>query len=268
MVEAPGSDRYALDDLIGERTKTGSSPKPQPRHSAPTTRFRARAFVALGVALAAVVGTVLFFVMRGNKERAIPDPTEIQSTTPAPGTPTFDFDVASVQGISASAEGEREAVDAVAEEAGDDIARLLSRMYSFGFLDRTNWQEGNYNEVYGYFTGDAQVAAQEEARSLTLGPNGGETYEDVPGASGTVKVKVLVDGDGNPATAIASTSFVAEAEAKDGKDTLLVSRGDFFMEATPAGWTIYGFDVDRFNQAAKPADPQGEEETAAPEETG
>jgi hypothetical protein len=155
--------------------------------------------------------------------------------------------------VATSANSKMSDLKPKADESAQEIAQTLDRMYSLAFLDPSNWQNGTYDNVYGFFDlGKAQKRASQDAALLTLGAGAGDQYSTVLPKTGTLKVRVLMDQSGNPYLAVAIAHFVANATDKSGSgQTAVVSTGQYFMHIQEGGWTISGYNVERNDHPVK-----------------
>jgi hypothetical protein len=214
---------------------------PQPT---PQTFRRRRALLIVGVLVALVVAAVVFFVVKpfggGGKHE-----TDQHGPKPSDRTPDFEFREAGAD-IVAGAAGTSKGKVTEARKQGKEIAIVLNRLYSLAFLDPQDWKSGNYDVVFGFFDlGTVKQRAEADAGTLTLGPDAGKTFSDVQPRGGTLRVRILLNKGGHADTADASVLFRADAKGKDGSDTLIVSRGHYFMQIREGGWTVVAYDVRR-----------------------
>jgi hypothetical protein len=223
------------------------------RHALPFSRWRAAAYVVLPVLL--VAGGVAFFLLRSSGTKPVGEITDTGS--PSQQTPPFDFKLLAATAIPASATVKASELKPVADRSAQEIATTLDRLYSLAFLDPSNWQKGDYQNVYGFFDlGKAQKIAQRDTTLLTLGSGAGTEFASVRPGAGTLKVRVLMDPSGNAFTAVAFAHFSARArDLKSGGDTLVVSSAQYFMHVQEGGWTIYAYRVERNDHAVKSTSP-------------
>ncbi len=235
-VEVPATRRYPSPVLS------------EARHALPLSRWRAAAFVVL---ILLIGGALAFFLLRGGPEKK--PPGQVTDTgTVSPTTPDFDFELLGSKAIASSTKTTAKELKPAADASASEIATTLTRMYSLAFLDPTNWQKGDYNNVFGFFDlGKAQKKAARDAALLTLGPGAGEQFETVLPAHGTLNVRVLMDPSGNAFTAVAIAHFAARATLKAGGTTVVVSTAQYFMHIQEGGWTIYCYNVERNDHPVK-----------------
>src|SRR5262249_43982445 len=125
------------------------------------------------------------------------------------------------------------------QKAAQDIRNTLSNMYTVAFTDPDHWKSGDYATVYGFFaTGRPAASAQKDSATLTLGPNAGDTYDQVDPKYASVVVKILTDKGGEPFTAAATTDFTANAKKKDGSTMVIKSHATYYLQRGEGGWII------------------------------
>lgn len=139
-----------------------------------------------------------------------------------------------------------------AEQVAGEVARVIDDLYTAAFLDFDNWEVGEYEEVWAVFDPGAQPAAQENVATLTLGQSAGDLYDEVARPKGRLTVKVLMDGEDAPASAVAIVTFTVRAKHGDGSYTLVTSKGQYFLRQDADGWTIYSFSVGREDREVVP----------------
>ena len=135
--------------------------------------------------------------------------------------------------------------DAAARDVGAQVSETMTTLYTEAFLDPANWRGGSYDEVWPLFEEGSQAAAQQDGMTLTLGPSAGDQFDRDDQPVGTLNVKVLLDRENQPATAVAIVKFKALAGAKDGTTTAVVSTGQYFLRSASDGWLVYAFSVSR-----------------------
>ncbi len=207
------------------------------------------ALFVIPVALVAII-VVLILVLSGGGAIPIVGGGNDQDDS----VPAFDFNVKKALAVATVAEADTAALSASAEQVGNEITPAIDDLFTNAFLDPTNWREGDYEEVFGAFSPEAQPAAQQNVETLTLGAAAGDVFEDVEPDKGTLAFDVLFDPEANPNTAVVTFHFVALGERTDGTFVKLVSDGQFFLKDLE-GWKITAFDVTRSDREAKPPSP-------------
>jgi hypothetical protein len=162
----------------------------------------------------------------------------IQLGEPEHPVPDFSFDLSKVNGTAPGGDVSSQTVEAAAE----GIRETLDAMYVAGFVDPGKWEGGTYPEVLEQFTEPATERASEQLAYLTLG-GGSDRIAFVEPALGTLRVRVLLGEDGDPAGAVATARFVGDGELDDGGPMFVIHDGTYFLEPGDGGWLISGFDA-------------------------
>src|SRR5205814_5677455 len=91
-------------------------------------------------------------------------------------------------------------------------------------------------KIKDLFTGGAQDQLDGDVKTLTLGPNAGDTYKSVDPHTSTVKVRVLTDARGNAIRASGALTFTGLATHSDGTYSAVTVTGTaIFVQAGGAG---------------------------------
>jgi hypothetical protein len=194
-----------------------------------------------------LVGVVMLLTLRGG---AVP----ILGGGQDEATPPFDFTVKGAKAVPTSPEADEDALDASADQIVQDVTPTIDDLYTFAFLDPSNWQDGEYDEAFESFANGAQQTAQGSADVLTLGADAGDVYKTVEPQKSTLAYQVLFDKDGNPDTVVATVVFRALGERKDGTYTAILSEGTLFLRDVD-GWKVTAFDVTRGDEETEPPSP-------------
>jgi hypothetical protein len=160
-----------------------------------------------------------------------------------PATPPFGFDDTSRKLVRTSPEPmgsrHRRASVAAATEAED----VLTDLYTEGFLDPANWEQGSYADAFGGFARGARDRAETHPGPLTAGPGAGDRYERIEPRSGRIATRILLDRQGAPVLLVSVVRFTAVATGTD--EVVLRSVGQYFFERVGRAWRIVSFDVTR-----------------------
>lgn len=151
-----------------------------------------------------------------------------------------------------------------ATAAAHQATKTLTELYTEAFLDPANWRDGVYRQVWPLFDGQAAAAAQGSIQTLTAGTTAGSTFDAIQPANAKLSFKVLMDDKGMPSTIVGIVHFSANATRKDGRLTALVSVGQYFLHATPSGWRIFSYEVNREDHVKAPTPGPSVTPTAAP----
>ena len=166
-------------------------------------------------------------------------------------TPAFGFEKATREVIR-TAPGrlkrrQREANARVANAARD----ILDDLYTEGFLDPANWEQGVYAEAFRGFAGAAREQAEERLGLLTAGARAGDRYEEIRPVSGRINTRILLDRGGTPTLVVSVVRFSAAADGPE--PVVFRSRGQFFFERIGGSWKIVSFHVTRADRPRKSA---------------
>jgi hypothetical protein len=191
--------------------------------------------IAAIVALAMIGAAVWFLVFREGPgaEHPVPD---------------FAFDLKRVGGESVVGRADRRALRGVAGE----VKEALDAMYVAAFLDPEKWAGGTYPEVVAAFTGRAAGRAGRDLQDLTLGDAHGQV-DHMASGSGRLDVRFLVDADGQPFAASATTRFRAEGILLDGRELRVRHEGTYLLRPGDEGWGIVGYRVEGELEPREPA---------------
>jgi len=168
--------------------------------------------------------------------------------------PAFSFRVTKATGVATSEGAEAESLNAQAADVGEEVTPVLDELYTAAFLDPGNWRDGDYEQVWGFFTDDARPAAEAAVETLTLGTTAGDIYETVQPDKSTLSYTVLFDPESSPDSLVVRVSFSALGERTDGTYTQIVSVGQLFMDDL-GGWKVTAFDVEREDHETEPPAP-------------
>ncbi|MEW6059636.1 MAG: hypothetical protein AB1551_05785 [Actinomycetota bacterium] len=202
----------------------------------------------------AVLGVLAFVLFRGGGGLGGPDNT----------IPQFDFKVTKAIPMVVT-QNDPNQFTGQAQAVATEVTKTMTALYTGAFLDPENWRSGSYGDVWPLFDDGSRTSAQQDGATITLGPNAGDTYEKVKQPKGTIGVKVLLDKQDRPSTAVAIVKFTALGTGKDGTFTRIVSRGQYFLRLADGGWTVYAFQVRRGDHVTTPKPgPSGSSSEVAP----
>jgi hypothetical protein len=193
-----------------------------------------------------LVGVVMLLTLRGGAVPILGGQDEV--------TPPFDFTVRGAHAVSTTTDANDDALDASAQQVAQDATPTIDDLYTFAFLDPSNWHDGEYDEAFESFADGAVQSAQANADVLTLGADAGDVYKTVEPRKSTLSYEVLFDKNGNPDTVVATVVFRALGERKDGTYTAILSEGTFFLRDVD-GWKVTAFDVTRGDAETTPPSP-------------
>ncbi len=219
------------------------------------------ALALVPVALIAV-GVVLILTLGGGEGGIIDDIIPGGDDGPSDEVPAFDFKLSKVDIVATDEDAEIEALRPTAEAAAEEVAPVLDDLYTNGFLDPTNWRDGDYAEILTLFTADAATSAQGSLETLTLGATAGDVYETVTPRKGSLRFTVLFDQDGAVDTIVVRVRFYALGARTDGTFISIVSAGQVFLRDVE-GWKITAFDMRRNDQETEAPTPSPSASTSA-----
>lgn len=207
----------------------------------------------IGSVLAALaLGVGAFVVLRGGGVPLVDDLVGRDDSVPE-----FRFELGKVQVVPTASSDDRDAMQRSAEQAARGVRTALTSIYLEAFLDPASWREDAYDDAYTSFSTRAAVRARQDAEVLTLGSGAGDRYETVLPVTGKLRVRVLMDGQGKPVSAVALVRFTADATGTDGVVTEIVSSGQYFLEPVAGGWAVVGYVVDRNDRERPLPGPTG-----------
>jgi hypothetical protein len=193
-----------------------------------------------------LVGVVIVLTLRGGAVSILGGDDEV--------APPFDFTVKGGRAVATSTDADDDALNASAQQVIEDVTPTIDDLYTFAFLDPSNWRDGEYDEAFEAFANGARQTARGSADVLTLGAGAGDVFKSVQPSKSTLSYQVLFDKDGNPDTVVATVAFRALGERKDGTYLAILSEGTLFLRDVD-GWKVTAFDVTRGDAETEPPSP-------------
>jgi len=195
-----------------------------------------------------VGGVVAFFLLKGGSDKGGPGPddkpSDLASPSVGPNADPVKFSLRKTQTIETVTKGDLD--KKAVQDAAKDIRDTLANMYTAAYTDPDHWKNADYDAVFGFFaTGKPAAAAARDVKTLTLGPNAGDTYDEVKFRYGGLKVEVLTDKGGVPYTVAVTADFTADATKKDGSTMLIKSHATYYLQNGEGGWTIVAYKAKR-----------------------
>lgn len=218
------------------------------KEQTPSRSPRRAPLIGAGLVVLLLVIGVLAFLSREDAptRRAAPgdgETTASDGDVASPTTPSFRFRDTSRELVRTSPKPvgrrHRQAALAAANTAED----VLADLYTEGFLDPANWEEGRYAEAFRGFARGARAQAETRPGSLTAGPRAGDRYERIEPKLGQIATRILLDREGSPVLLVSVVRFTAIATGTE--DVVLRSTGQFLFERVGGAWRIVSFDVTR-----------------------
>ena len=206
------------------------------------------------------MGAVAFFVLRGSEGGG----GGIFGGGGGNDTiPTLELRITKTIAVSTTATPAKK-LKAGASSIAKKVTDAMNRLYTAAFLDPGNWRDNSYDDVWAMFDQGARAAAQQEVEAVTLGSTAGDVYNKVAEPIGKIEVRVLMNENDQPATAVAIVDFTATATGKDGTKTLVVSTGQYFLKEVSGNWAIYSYSVRREDHPIVPTPgPSGSPSTVS-----
>jgi hypothetical protein len=214
---------------------------------APADLLRGREHASVGLRLPAVAGAVLivaaagaalwFFLLR--------DGGGFLGT--GDETPAFRFELRKVSGVALDGKPSKQAL----KQTARGLQATLDAMYSAGFVDPDQWEDGEFPAVLEAFSVRAAEGARKDLPDLTLGPAVMDLQSVKPGRS-RLDVNFLLTPNRQPFAAVATTTFHAEGVLTGGGRLSVLHRGRFVMQRIEGRWLIVSYDVDGKLRPAKP----------------
>lgn len=156
-----------------------------------------------------------------------------------PPVPDLVWSVGRVRSVPVDADAPQDDLEA----ARDAVTDLLDRLYTTGFVDPAEWDEGRFPGLGSYFAGPATARAERDREELTLGGDAAEIERVVPTRTG-LRLSFLVDPQAQPYAAVATTAFRADGRTTDGGALAIVHRGRYMVRQVEGAWLIVGYDVE------------------------
>jgi hypothetical protein len=158
-------------------------------------------------------------------------------------TPAFRFTKVTRELIRTSPGRLKEREREAGERAATAARNILDGLYTEGFLDPANWQQGAYSEAFRGFATGAKRQAEARPGLLTAGSRAGDRYEQILPLSGRIDTRILLGRGGRPTLVLSVVRFSAAALGPE--PVTLRSSGQFFFERVRGSWKIVSFHVTR-----------------------
>jgi hypothetical protein len=160
-----------------------------------------------------------------------------------PGIPAFGFAKPTRELVRTSAEPIKKRDREASERAATAARVVLLDLYTEGFLDPANWEQGRYADAFRGFASGARTQAEARPGLLTAGVRAGDRYDRILPVSGRLATRVLLDRTGQPTLLVSVVRFTAKALGPE--PVTLRSNGQFFFERIGGSWKIMSFHVTR-----------------------
>ena len=201
-------------------------------------RLGARGITAIVVAAGVIAGGVWLASTDGTRtETRLPTPIGvIPSGSSTPGTYRLTIELRHVEGRRVS--GRRVAAKRL-RPAAEDIRRVMTDLYTTGFVDPTRWDGGRFPTLEDLFTLRTRARVRRDLGALTLGSLAPHVDAVAPAAT-TLGVRFLVGT--RPAVAVASVRFRGTAIAA-GAALPIRHDGVYTLRRSEEGWRIASYKV-------------------------
>jgi hypothetical protein len=166
-------------------------------------------------------------------------------------TPAFRFTKATRKVVPTSGGRIKRRQREAGEHATVAARTVLDGLYTEGFLDPTNWTQGEYASAFRGFAKGARMRALAHPGLLTAGARAGDRYEEILPVAGRIDTRVLVARGGRPTLVLSVVRFSAVATGPE--PVTFRSRGQFFFERVRGSWKIVSFHVTRADAPREPA---------------
>ena len=123
--------------------------------------------------------------------------------------------------------------------AAELVRRVMTQMYTEGFVDADAWQDGRFPTLEDLFTNRTRSRVRRDLDDLTLGSIARRVDEVRPGAS-TIGVRFLVGS--RPLVAVAAVKFRGTAIA-DGTSLPILHMGSYTLRRVGDRWQIASYEV-------------------------
>jgi hypothetical protein len=169
--------------------------------------------------------------------------TPSEGETPSPGVPAFRFTKPTRELVRTSPEPVKKRDREASERAATAARVILLDLFTEGFLDPANWEQGRYADTFRSFSGGAREQAEARPGLLTAGARAGDRYDWILPVSGRIDTRILLDRAGKPTLLVSVVRFSAAALGSE--PVTLRSNGQFFFERVGGSWKIVSFHVTR-----------------------
>jgi len=207
----------------------------------------ARNRIIAGVVAAVVALVAIFLLTRGG---GVID--NFLNNTP-PGK--VDFKLKGATFVPTQLQGDKKAQQDAAKVTANEVRKQLDILFDTAYVNPGTW--GDTGKIKDLFTGGAKDQLDGDAKTLTLGPNAGDTYKSVDPRTSTVRVRVLTDARGNAIRASGALTFTALATHDDGTYSTITVTGTAIFVQDGGTWKIEAYNITRSEKPAKAPAPSG-----------
>ena len=218
------------------------------------SRSRTRAtLLGAGIIVLLAIGVAVLLTRNDDApRRSLPGSDgNTESDGEATGTPAFRFTTATRKLIPTSPGRIKRRQRKASGRAAVAARTVLDTLYTEGFLDPENREQGRYADAFDGFASGAKKRAEARPGLLTAGARAGDRYEQILPLSSRIDTRILLGRRGSPTLLLSHVRFSALAT---GPETVtLRSSGQFFFECVRGSWKIVSFHVTRNDAPGEPA---------------
>jgi hypothetical protein len=202
--------------------------------------------IAVGLVALLAIGVAALLMRDDNApERGLPPGVDetTEGDGDVAGTPAFRFTKATRELVRTSPGRIKRRQREASERAAHAARNILDNLYTEGFLDPANREQGSYVEAFRGFASGARKRAEARPGLFTAGSRAGVRYERILPVSGRIDTRILLNRRDKPTLLFSVVRFSAAALGPD--PATLRSRGQFFFERVGGSWRIVSFHITR-----------------------
>jgi hypothetical protein len=212
----------------------------------PSRSPRPTTLIAVGLVALLAIGAVVLLTQDDDAPvRGLPPGVDetTEGDGDADGTPAFRFTKATRELVRTSPGRIKRRQREASERAALAARTILDDLYTEGFLDPANREQGLYVDAFRGFAGGARKQAEARPGLLTAGSRAAERYERILPLSGRIDTRILLSRRDKPMLLLSVVRFKAAALGPD--PATLRSKGQFFFERIDGSWKIVSFHITR-----------------------
>ncbi|MDQ4107952.1 MAG: hypothetical protein M3138_03975 [Actinomycetota bacterium] len=200
--------------------------------------------IVVGLVALLAIGAAMLLMQDGDAPvRGLPSGVDETTEGDVPATPAFRFTKATRELVRTAPGRIKRRQREASERAAIAARNILDDLYTEGFLDPVNREQGRYVDAFRGFAGGARKQAEARPGLLTAGSRAGDRYDRILRASGRIDTRILLNRRGKPMLLLSVVRFSAAALGPD--PATLRSRGQFFFERVGGSWKIVSFHIRR-----------------------
>lgn len=193
------------------------------------------------IATLAIGATALLLQDDGAVRTSHPGTTPSDGSPTPPAIPSFQFEKSTRELVRTSRGRINRRHRQASVRVADAVRSILTDLYTEGFLNPANWEQGEYDTAFQAFADGARAQAEAHPDLLTAGPRARERYDSILPGSSRLVTRILLDRKGSPALVVSLVRF--SATALGAEPSRLSSRGQFFFERIGGSWKVVSFHV-------------------------